>query len=99
MNWLLAIALLVASLLGGVASLAQDGAQRTSVFRVEGMTCALCSKAIDKALRDVGGVRSVQVDRKAEQVTVVADAALTPDRLEQSIEGAGPYRAEFQANQ
>lgn len=95
MERLLAIALLGAALLGGVPILAQEAGERTSLFHVEGMTCALCSKAIDKALRDVEGVRSVKVDRQAAQVTVVADAALAPDRLEQSIESAGPYQAEL----
>ncbi len=95
MERLLAVVLLVASLLGGVPALAQGEAQRTTVFRVEGMTCALCSKAIDKALRDVEGVRKVRVDRKAERVTVVAGAALAPEHLEQAIESAGNFRAEL----
>ena len=95
MKQLLAIALLAASSIGAVPALAQGGAERTSVFQVEGMTCALCSKAIDKALRGVGGVRSVEVDRRAAQVTVVAEAALASDRLEQAIESAGRFQAEL----
>jgi Cu+-exporting ATPase len=68
---------------------------RTSVFRVEGMTCALCAKAIEKTLREIEGVRSVQVDREAEEVAVVAEGDLAFDRIEQAIERAGPYQAEL----
>jgi len=74
---------------------AQESAGRTSIFQVEGMTCALCGKAIDKALREVEGVRSVAVDQKAERVTIVADAAVPRERLEQGIESAGSYKAEL----
>lgn len=74
---------------------AQETSDRTSIFRVEGMTCALCGKAIDKTLRRVEGVRSVTVDQKAERVTVVADAAIPTERLEQGIESAGGYEAEL----
>jgi mercuric ion binding protein len=73
---------------------AEDAESRTAVFHVEGMTCGLCAKSIDKALRGVDGVRSVEVDREAERVTVVADATLPDDRLEQAIEAAGRYEAE-----
>ncbi len=74
---------------------AQDAGARTSIFRVEGMTCALCGKAIDKSLRRVEGVRSVAVDQRAEHVTIVADAAVPAERLEQGIESAGSYHAEL----
>lgn len=74
---------------------AQEAADRTSIFRVEGMTCALCGKAIDKALRHVEGVRSVAVDQQAERVTIVAAAAVSPERLAQGIESAGSYHAEL----
>ncbi|MEE8508647.1 MAG: heavy metal-associated domain-containing protein [Myxococcota bacterium] len=95
MTRLLAILSLSGVLLGGAAALAQSGTDRTAVFQVEGMTCGLCAKAIEKALRDVEGVRQVDVDRKTERVTVVADTGLTFDRLEQAIESAGSYEAEL----
>ena len=40
-------------------TLAQGGADHTSVFQVNGMTCGLCAKAIEKALGDVQGVQRV----------------------------------------
>lgn len=63
-------------------------------FRVRGMTCALCARAIEKALRRVEGVEEVAVDRDAERVRVVADSALPAEVLEAAIEGAGAYEAE-----
>ncbi|MCZ6462973.1 MAG: heavy metal-associated domain-containing protein [Proteobacteria bacterium] len=74
-------------------ALAEGGADRTSVFRVEGMTCGLCAKAIEKALGNVQGVQRIEIDQEAERVTVVADAELTPVRLEDAIESAGGYEA------
>lgn len=94
----LLIALSMTAWLGAGIPAGAD-AERTSVFRVEGMTYALCAKAIEKALRGVAGVRSVAVDPEAERVTVVADSALSPERIEQAIESAGSYTAERVASQ
>ena len=63
-------------------------------FRVEGMTCALCARAIEKALQGVEGVKEVGVDRDAERVRVVADAGLSEDALVAAIEAAGSYRVQ-----
>jgi copper chaperone CopZ len=76
-------------------ALADGASDRTSVFRVEGMTCALCGKAIDRALREIEGVHSVAVNQKAERVTVITDGSIAPERLEQAIESAGSYKAEL----
>jgi copper chaperone CopZ len=90
-----AIVLFAIAWVCAVPALAQEAGEQSRVFRVEGMTCALCSKAIDKAVRSVEGVRSVEIDREAEKVTVVADAAVAPDRLETAIEAAGAFEAEL----
>lgn len=73
---------------------ADDGLAHTMIFHVEGMTCGLCARAIDKALREVDGVRSVEIDREAERVSVRTDGALSTGRLERAIEAAGRYEAE-----
>lgn len=82
----------------GSGALATDAADRTIVFHVEGMTCALCGKAIKKTLITVEGVRNVVVDRKAERVTVESAADVKPESLEQAIESSGSYRAEVIQN-
>jgi len=73
---------------------AEDTPTRTAVFRVEGMTCGLCARSIDEALRDVGGVYSVSIDPSSGRMTVVADAPLPDARLESAVEAAGRYQAE-----
>jgi copper chaperone CopZ len=90
-----AIVLFAIAWVFAVPALAQEAGEQSRVFRVEGMTCALCSNAIDKAVRGVQGVRSVAIDREGENVTIVADAAVAPDRLEQAIESAGAFEAEL----
>ncbi len=71
----------------------EQGATETQVFAVEGMTCALCGKAISKSLRGVEGVREVRVDQEAERVTVVASPEVATDSLLAAIESAGSYTA------
>jgi copper chaperone CopZ len=92
---LIAITLLLAATLSAGLAFSDTDTERTSTFRVEGMTCGLCPKAIEKSLSGVQGVRSVKVDQKAERVTVVATAALAADRLVQAIESAGGFEAEL----
>jgi copper chaperone CopZ len=74
--------------------LAQAGdSSRTTAFRVKGMTCALCSKAIDRALREVDGVQDVVIDVKTERVTVIAAPSIDPKTLEATL-AAGGYQTE-----
>ena len=71
----------------------EQGATETQVFAVEGMTCALCGKAISKSLRGVDGVREVRVDQETGRVAVVASAVIATDSLLAAIESAGNYTA------
>ncbi len=71
---------------------AGDAAQST--FSVQGMTCALCGKAISKALYQIEGVSQVEVDQRAERVSVVASAEVSAATLEETIESAGGFEAE-----
>ncbi len=61
-----AVALALA-VLWAAPAFAEQGAAETQVFAVEGMTCAMCGKAISKSLRGVEGVREVQVELDAER--------------------------------
>ncbi len=89
---LASIALALAVLWAAPAFSEQD-ATETQVFAVEGMTCALCGKAISKSLRGVEGVREVRVDQEAERVTVVTTPEVATDSLLAAIESAGRYTA------
>ncbi len=89
---LASVALALAVLWAAPAFPEQDATQ-TQVFAVEGMTCALCGKAISKSLREVEGVREVQVDQDAERVTVVTSPEVGTASLLTAIESAGNYTA------
>jgi copper chaperone CopZ len=86
------IAILI-SLVGLLASSSASAEDQTQVFAVQGMTCALCGKAIEKSVRAVEGVRDVRVDQKSERVTVVTSAELDGALLIEAIESAGRYTA------
>lgn len=54
---------------------------------VEGMSCEHCEQSVAEALRDVGGVTDVEVDREAEQARVDGDA--DTGALVAAVEDAG----------
>ena len=51
--------LFVALLFVGTSAVADPESDQTRIYKVEGMTCALCKKAIEKSLGQVEGVKSV----------------------------------------
>jgi copper chaperone CopZ len=83
--------LLLAVLVSPMSSGAQ-GSEQTLVLHVGGITCALCAKAIDRALRALPGVEHVEIDAKTEQVTVHAAPSISREQLVSAIVAAGPYR-------
>ena len=89
----LASVALALAVLWAAPAFPEQGAPETQVFAVEGMTCALCGKAISKSLRGVEGVREVRVDQEAERVTVVTSPEVATDSLLAAIESAGSYTA------
>lgn len=91
----LAVALLSTVLLfGSVGALGGDSA--TTVFRVSGMTCGMCARAIERALESVPGVHSVDIDHDSGRVEILAPSTIDPKTLEGAIEGAGAYQAELE---
>ena len=67
-------------------------AESTIEFDVEGMTCLDCSRHITKALRQVEGVRSADVDYRGGRAHVVVDQPVPAEALVAAVERAG-YRA------
>jgi copper chaperone CopZ len=59
----------------------------TTTITVEGMSCEHCEQSVEEALRGVGGVTDVTVDREAEQARVEGDADTSA--LVQAVEDAG----------
>jgi copper chaperone CopZ len=89
----LASVALTLAVLWAAPAFSEQGSTDTQVFAVEGMTCALCDKAISKSLRWVEGVREVRVDRDAERVTVVASPGIDTASILAAIESAGNFKA------
>ncbi len=69
---------------------------RSESFRIEGMHCASCVAAVEKALRRREGVSDAIVNLQTEQAKVVYDPELVSAAdLRQAVEGSG-YRAVFE---
>lgn len=67
--------------------------QRT--LALSGLTCAACSAAVTKALKQVQGVRDVTVNEDRTQAVVVADDAVPSERLVEAVTSLG-YRARLE---
>lgn len=61
-------------------------------FKVDGMTCGHCERAVTRAVRSVDPSATVDVDRAAGRVRV--DSTAAPDRIAQAIVAEG-YAAEL----
>jgi len=63
-------------------------------LQVEGMSCAGCQGAVERALRAVPGVISARADIVHKSATVEAAETVTPQALIEAVEHAG-YEAEL----
>ncbi|MGE0014773.1 MAG: heavy-metal-associated domain-containing protein [Candidatus Methanomethylophilaceae archaeon] len=63
-----------------------------TILKIQGMTCEMCSKKVEEALRAVEGVSEVSVDLKKGLATVVHDGVAEKD-LVRAVVDMG-YRAE-----
>nr|WP_240986911.1 cation transporter [Acididesulfobacillus acetoxydans] len=57
------------------------------VLRIEGMTCMHCKMSVEKALKNVHGVESANVDLMRKEAVVSGSAA--KDALVKAVEEAG----------
>ncbi len=60
-----------------------------TVINVEGMSCAHCVNAVNRALREVEGVVAVDVDLQSKTATVEHSDKTTFDSMKKTIEEAG----------
>ena len=56
-------------------------------FKVSGMTCGHCEKAVTRAVQSVDPAATIKVDRAAGRVSAETDA--DPQVVKQAIEGEG----------
>jgi len=68
-------------------------------FSVEGMTCASCSRIVERSLNKVEGVKFVSVNLATHKAYVVADESVSAGDIEQTVENSGySYRKEVPGN-
>jgi copper chaperone CopZ len=64
----------------------------TTTYRIEGMTCAHCERAVVQELMGVEGIRSVSVDlvpQGVSAVTVASDRAPSSEQVAAAVAEAG----------
>ena len=61
----------------------------STTYRVIGMTCDHCVRAVSSEVSQIDGVTDVQVDLPIGQVTVVSDAPLDIDDVRAAVDEAG----------
>ena len=61
----------------------------TTTFRVPGMTCGHCEKAVTTEVMKIAGVENVQIDLDTKQVAVTSDHELEWADLATAVDEAG----------
>ncbi|MBC7902270.1 MAG: heavy-metal-associated domain-containing protein [Gemmatimonadaceae bacterium] len=66
-----------------------------ATLQASGLTCAMCTKAIDNALKELSFVESVKPDIKNSAFNIVfkKDVETDPDKLKKAVEDAGFFIA------
>ncbi len=73
----------------GPAEVVGHSKSKTVVFHVDGMTCALCKHAVEKALGSVAGVEQSDVDSSTGRAMVTVRPDVQPDTLAAAVKAAG----------
>lgn len=61
----------------------------TTTFRVPGMTCGHCEKAVSTEVMKIAGVATVEIDLETKAVVVASDAPLSWSDLVAAVDEAG----------
>ena len=72
----------------------EKGKQVKTSFRVAGMTCATCSRMVERSLRKVDGVLFAAVNLATETAFVVSSREIPPDVLAEAVKAAGYHISE-----
>ncbi len=81
--------LLAFSALGSLAPVAALAGDVTTTLAIRDMTCSLCAPAVTRALKEVTGVKSVEVSLDERRVVVLADEAVSAEALVAAVGRAG----------
>lgn len=63
--------------------------QMEKILNIEGMVCMNCVKHVDKALREIQGMKDVVVDLESKSAKVLLGQEVPDDVLKAAIEDAG----------
>ena len=72
-------------------------AETKQVFNVTGMTCSACSAFVEKSVKNLEGVKDVQVNLLNNNMKVVFDFPATAEKIIQAVEKGG-YGASILGN-
>lgn len=61
----------------------------STTYRVTGMTCEHCVRAVSGEVAEIEGVTDVQVDLPTGEVTVTSDAPLDTEDVRAAVDEAG----------
>ena len=61
----------------------------TKCMRIDGMSCGHCSARVEKALRELAGVKDVKVDLEAKTATIQADEGIAEEALSRAVIESG----------
>ena len=74
--------------------LGADGAEGTGTYRVTGMTCGHCVKAITEEVSQLHGVTGVDIDLETGVMRVTSTDPIDFDRIVEAVAEAGDYTVE-----
>lgn len=62
----------------------------TAEYTINGMACAMCAGAVQKALSSTTGVESAEVNLGDKKATITYDeSTITPTQLQEAVKSAG----------
>ncbi|AEG15008.1 Heavy metal transport/detoxification protein [Desulfofundulus kuznetsovii DSM 6115] len=62
---------------------------QTTWLKIEGMSCNHCKAAVERALKQIDGVKDVLVDLNNKMATVTHNPKVTMEELTRAVERAG----------
>lgn len=82
----------------GILKPTSSAAGSTVTLKVTGMTCEMCAKGVERALKKVDGVKAAEVSLDKKQAVVTVDAAkVKTEQLIAAVAKAGGDRHTFRA--
>ena len=72
---------------------------KTEIYKIDGMTCASCSSAVERVTAKINGVNTASVNLSTEKLTISYDEALVDEnKITEAVKKAG-YAAAIETNE